>query len=459
MKVRRKMSVKILGDAVTRYQNILETESFRDLAWADELTKKMEEQRLVIAGRPVSPFLRPHFITRKQYDHMVTASESLTAAIDRVKRLALATPQLLSRMSLLPAEKMLAQIDPGYSYLAVTSLLDTHLQNGHLHFNQYSAETPSGVAYGELLADLFYEAAPVKEFRKKHKLGKVGGTKFLLQAILRAYKEYGGKKKPNIAILEFRQPFANFESGEYQLLAELFRKQGYNTEVISLEQLEYKNGVLRRGDFEIDLVYRRVRISEFLARFDLNHALLRAYRERNVCLVNNFRGEVAQKKAIFDLLTDETVTANFPLIERKAIREYIPWTRVVGHAKSSYHGKPIDLPEFVMSNRERLILRPNDQTSDLPEVRGWEVDHAQWERAVRRATANAYVVQERVESVHAPFPVRTYAGLDYRDMNIEVHPHSFLGKVHGCTTWLSTPSANGFSTASGLAPTFVLEGK
>jgi len=459
MKVRRKMSVKILGDAVTRYQNILETESFRDLAWADELAKKMDEQRMVIAGRPVSPFLRPHFITRKQYDHMVTASESLTSAIDRVKRLALATPQLLSRMSLLPAEKMLAQIDPGYSYLAVTSLLDTHMQNGHLHFNQYSAETPSGVAYGELLADLFYEAAPVKEFRKKHTLVKVGGTKFLLAAILRAYKEYGGKKKPNIAILEFRQPFANFESGEYQLLAQLFRKQGYNTEVISLEQLEYKNGMLRRGDFEIDLVYRRVRIAEFLVRFDLNHALLRAYRERNVCLVNNFRGEVAQKKAIFDLLTDETVTANFPLIERKAIREYIPWTRVVGHAKSSFHGKPIDLPEFVMSNRERLILRPNDQTSDLPEVRGWEVDDAQWDRALRRATANAYVVQERVESVHAPFPVRTYAGLEYRDMNIEVHPHSFLGKVHGCTTWLSTPSASGFSTASGLAPTFVLEGK
>lgn len=459
MKVRRKMSVKILGDAVTRYQNILETESFRDLAWADELAKKMDEQRMVIAGRPVSPFLRPHFITRKQYDHMVTASESLTSAIDRVKRLALATPQLLSRMSLLPAEKMLAQIDPGYSYLAVTSLLDTHMQNGHLHFNQYSAETPSGVAYGELLADLFYEAAPVKEFRKKHTLVKVGGTKFLLAAILRAYKEYGGKKKPNIAILEFRQPFANFESGEYQLLAQLFRKQGYNTEVISLEQLEYKNGMLRRGDFEIDLVYRRVRIAEFLVRFDLNHALLRAYRERNVCLVNNFRGEVAQKKAIFDLLTDETVTANFPLIERKAIREYIPWTRVVGHAKSSFHGKPIDLPEFVMSNRERLILRPNDQTSDLPEVRGWEVDDARWDRALRRATANAYVVQERVESVHAPFPVRTYAGLEYRDMNIEVHPHSFLGKVHGCTTWLSTPSASGFSTASGLAPTFVLEGK
>ena len=191
----------------------------------------------------------------------------------------------------------------------------------------------------------------------------------------------------------------------------------------------------------------------------MNHALLRAYRERNVCLVNNFRGEVAQKKAIFDLLTDESITAGFPAIERKAIRECVPWTRVVGHAKSSYRGKPIDLLEFVVANRERLILRPNDQVSDLPEVSGWKVDHAQWERALRRATANAYVVQERIESVHANFPVRTDAGLEYRDMNIEVHPHSFLGKVQGCTTWLSNPAASGFSTASGLTPTFVLEGK
>ena len=79
------MSVKILGDAVTRYQKILESESFRDLAWADELAQKMEENRLVVAGRPVSPFLRPHFITRKQYDHMFKASESLNSAIDRVE--------------------------------------------------------------------------------------------------------------------------------------------------------------------------------------------------------------------------------------------------------------------------------------------------------------------------------------------------------------------------------------
>ena len=60
---------------------------------------------------------------------------------------------------------------------------------------------------------------------------------------------------------------------------ETFRHDGYQTEIITPDQLEYRNGVLRRGDFTVDLVYRRVRVSEFLIRFDLNHPLVRAYRD------------------------------------------------------------------------------------------------------------------------------------------------------------------------------------
>ena len=243
---------------------------------------------------------------------------------------------------------------------------------------------------------------------------------------------------------------------EYQSLAELFRKQGYEADVVSVDQLEYRNGVLRRGEFEIGLVYRRVRVMEFLVRFDLNHPLVRAYRERAVCMVNNFRGEVAQKKAIFDLLTDETVTAKFPAAERKAISEYIPWTRVVTNTKTMYQGKLIDLPEFIMKNRAKLVLKPNEEGSEFPVVEGGEVDDVRWHAALKRALSVPYVVQESVEPVVAPFPIRGYAGLDYRNMNIEVHPHSYLGKTHGCTTWLTTPSAGGFSSAGGLVPTYIL---
>lgn len=453
------MSLKVLNDAVSRYHKILESPEYRDLTWTEDLKTRMAGHHLLVGDRPITPFLRPNFITNKQYDHLVKASESLLSAIDRVKKLALQHPALLNRVALRPAEKMLAQIDPGYSALAVTSLLDTHIHNGTLHFDAYAAEVPAGVAHGEALSDAFWDAAPVKEFRKKHKLSKIGGSKFLLQALLKAYKEFGGKRIPNIAILEFKQPFQTAETLEYQSLADLFRKQGYPAQVVSADQLEYRNGVLRSGDFEIHLAFRRLRVMEFLVRFDLNHPLVRAYRDHAVCLVNNFRGEVAQKKAIFDLLTDETVTAKFPAVERKAIAECIPWTRVVAHTKTKYQGKEVDLTDFIRKNRAQLVLKPNEDSGEFPTVEGSMVDDARWDRELRRALTMPYVVQERVEPVTAEFPLRSYTGLDYKPMNIEVHPHSYLGKTHGCTTWLSSAGAGGFSTIGGLVPTYILNAK
>ncbi len=174
-------------------------------------------------------------------------------------------------------------------------------------------DTPIGVAYGEALSDLFYDAAPVKEFRKRYRLEKLPGTKFLLQAILKAYKEWGGKnKKPNIAILEFRQPFQTTESGESTLIAQLFTRKGIAWKWFRPISSNTATACLSRGDFPIELIFRRIKVQEFLVRFDLTHPLLRAYQDRAFCLVNSFRSELAQKKAMFELLTDEEITSRLP---------------------------------------------------------------------------------------------------------------------------------------------------
>jgi hypothetical protein len=449
-----------LSEAIARYHKILESDHYKDLSWAHQLQERMKAHGLVVAGRPVSPVLRPHFITRRQYAGLVKAVESFSKSIERIENMAIGSPALLSRMELLPAEKMLAAVDPGYPFLGVTSLIDTHLNNGTLRFSRYIPDTPIGVAYGEALSDIFYEAAPMKEFRKRYRLEKLPGTKFLLQAILKAYKEWGGKnKKPNIAILEFRQPFQTTESGESALIAAFLRNEGHAVEVISPDQLEYRNNVLRQGDFAIDLVFRRVKVQEFLVRFDLSHPLLRAYREGAVCVVNSFRSELAQKKAIFDLLTDEQITADFPAAERKAIKEFVPWTRVVTESKTKYRNKMVDLPEFILRNRNKLVLQPNDDGGDQQSFRGSEVDDAGWEKALRTAMRSPYVVQESMEPVVDVFPVLQYGHLEMQKMRVDVHPHSYLGKVQGCSSWLTAVGPAGFSTMSGVAPTFILEQK
>jgi hypothetical protein len=68
------------------------------------------------------------------------------------------------------------------------------------------------------------------------------------------------------------------------------------------------------------------------------------------------------------------------------------------------------------------------------------------------------VVQERVDPVRSVFPLLTYGHLEFREMQVDVHPHAYLGKVQGCSSWLSTPKS-GFTTAAGIVPTYIVETK
>ncbi|MGO9255718.1 MAG: hypothetical protein ACLQU1_05385 [Bryobacteraceae bacterium] len=446
-----------LDEAVAKYNKLVESGPFRDLAWAEELHGRMESGKLSAGGRLICPFLRPNFISRRQYESLVKSGEALIGAIDRMEQMVLASPALLARLELLPAEKMLAAIDPGYQALEVAARLDTHLNNGTLRFVQYNADSPTGAGYADALADLFYEAPPMKEFRKKYALTKVGSRKHLLHALLKSYRQFGGSKKPNIAIVEFR-PAHHSGQSEYELFRDFFREEGYSVEIVSPEQLEYRNRILRKGNFQIDLVYRRLGVQEFLIRFDLTHPLVQAYRDRSVCVVNSFRSELAHKKAMFGLLTDESLTGKFPVAERKAIREHVPWTRLVAATKTTFDDKTVDLPQFIARNRERLALKPNDDYSDLHSYFGWEMDGPDWERALKQAMRAPYVVQERVDPVRAIFPLMSFGHMEFREMQVDVHPHAYLGKVQGCSSWLST-GKSGFSTAAGIVPTFILETK
>ncbi|HVO98596.1 MAG TPA: hypothetical protein VMT15_11045 [Bryobacteraceae bacterium] len=446
-----------VGEAIARYHKLIESGPYIDLGWARALHEQLKAARL--GGGAISPVLRPHFLSSRDYAALAKSSETIASAIARVEQMALSTPSLLARLQLLPAERMLAQVDPGYPHAGVDGQLDTILHNGTLKFANHHADAPAGVLYGDALADLYYEAPPVKEFRKKYKLKKLGGTKYLLHALLKSYKDFGGKqKKPRIAIVELKQPFSG-ASGEFALLAEFFAREGYPAEVVTPEQLEYRNNVLRHGEFTIDILYRRIRLQEFLIRFDLSHPMMRAYKERAVCMVNSFRSEVSAKRAIFDLLTDDAVTAKFPAAERKAIKEHIPWTRLVQAVKTTHHGHTVDLPDFVMKHRAKLILKPNDDAPDQHFFRGSETDDLGWEKALRQAMRTPYVVQELVEPAKMVFPLMQYGSLMMKEMQVDVHPHSFYGKVQGCSSWLSIAGSQSFSTLTGLAPTFLLEGK
>jgi len=454
-----------LGDAIARYHKLLEQPSYRDTSWADQFQEQMRQQHLVDSGRLLAPVLRPHFVSRRQLDALTRLSSQMAEILERLEAIAFASPLLLSRLQMLPAEKMLAAVPHGYARSGVTASMDANLRNGSLSLQGLDACKPAGLGYSNLLADLFLELPIVKEFKRgRYKLSKLGGPRALMLAIQSAYRQFGGKNKPAIAIVELGQESGASTGGsagaasssEGLLLVECLNQLGGNARLVPPELLEYSGGKLHSGDFHIDLVFRRVSTREILTRWDLSHPLLRAYRDRAVCVVNSFRAEFAQRRALFDLLTDESVTAHLPAADRKLIRSSVSWTRVVSPRKTTHGDKEIDLPEFILNQRENLALLPNEDSGDQRIYLGAEMTAVAWDRALKQALRSPYVVQERALAGRESFPLFQYGELRMKEAEVTVHPHVLNGEMSGASAVLQTYLA-GSAAHLAVSPVLLLE--
>ena len=54
-----------VSEATARYHKLIESEPYIDLAWAEALQARLRAEKLV--SRPLSPVLRPHFLTTRDY--------------------------------------------------------------------------------------------------------------------------------------------------------------------------------------------------------------------------------------------------------------------------------------------------------------------------------------------------------------------------------------------------------
>ena len=172
------------------------------------------------------------------------------------------------------------------------------------------------------------------------------------------------------------------------------------------DDLEYRDGTLRTGDFQIDLVYKRILIHEFLSRFDETHPLVRAYVNHHICLVNPFRCKIMHKKAGFELLTDQGGTrAGSRLPNRKRSGCCVPWTRRVIDRRTTRDGRSIELLNFIRRNRALLVLKPNDDYGGRRSFLGPRLDDRAWDDAIATALSGDYVAQDAIDLQPEDFPI------------------------------------------------------
>lgn len=423
------------------------------------LEAAMLSRHLNFGGRPLCTVLRPNFLTTEQYAYLVRECEIILGAFQKAYEALMANPSLRAQLDLTAEEEALIHLDPGYASPTPVSRLDSFLSHdGTLHFVEYNAETPAGAGYEDVLAEAFLGLPVMQDFMRRYNVQKIPVRGKVLETLLDCYRQWGGTDEPRIGIIDWEGVPT---TPEFHIFQQFFEAQGVPTIIATPEELEYRDGQLRAGDFVINIVYKRVLAGELLRKYGLKHPIVYAMRDGAAVMVNPVRCKLLHKKMSFAVLSDEANARLFSRREQAAIEDHIPWTRKVEERKTTYRGQEIDLMSFIMERRERFVIKPNDEYGGKGVVIGWESEPGEWEQAATDALEQSSIVQEKVKIHRELFPAYADGRLHIGERLVDLDPYLFQGRsVHGCLTRLSASTLLNVTAGAGsVAPTFVIEAK
>lgn len=430
--------------------------------WAEESQAHLEHYQkmhgLYFGDRPLCSVLRPRFMTFAQYDFLRDRVQVLAGAFAKIQAAALADEGIRRQFGLTPQEEELVRDDPGFSCAYPTSRLDAFfVSEQELKFTEFNSETPAGAMYNHALCRLFLAMPVMRPFLRRWQAFNIPTHMGVVQALLESYAEWSGRRDlPRIAILDWKEVPTY---SEFRLFDECFRHYGIDSIIADPREVELRNGKLWAGGKPIDLIYKRVLISELLERGGMEHPVVRAVRARQVCMINPFRCKILFKKASFAVLTDERNRRLLSSEEWQAVAAHIPWTRTVEHRKTENpDGQVVDLVEYIRRHKDRLVLKPNDDYGGKGIVLGWTVSDAAWESAIQVALTTAYIVQDRVNLPREPYPDLNSGRLQIVDRMVDTDPYVIHGSyMEGSLCRISTADLLNVTAGGGsTVPTFVI---
>jgi hypothetical protein len=443
--------------AIAEFHELLASDEGLGAGLFERLRGAMRARRLLYGGREVGVSLRPHLLDAAQYARLARASETVAGAFEKVSRAMSEEPSLMEGVGMSEAETRLALFEPGYRCPAVTTRLDAFVHDDSVKFVEYNAENPSSLVDQAGLNEIAFEVAAMQTLAARYRLRQFDPAAALLASLVETYAEWrGARELPNVAVVDWN----GLPTGhEFFLLRNYFASRGVPTIVCAPDEVEYDGRTLRRGDFRIDLIYKRVVIHELLARGGESHPLLRAYADGRVCLVNSPRCKPLHKKAAFELLTDEERAGWFTKAEREVINSCVPWTRRVAERKTTHEGQRVELVEHIRRRRASFVLKPNDDYGGRGLTIGSKAGASEWDDAITRALAGDYVVQEAVELHTELFPVFGETAWGFQPMYLDTNPFLFRGRAEGALVRLSVSPVVNVTSGGGEAGLFVLEGR
>ena len=264
-------------------------------------------------------------------------------------------------------------IDPGYRRSSPPSVSTPSSPARAYQFVELNAETPAGARLrGGARPRSSWTLPVVKAFPGALAAAPVpGGSACSRPCSAATARRAAASRAPVIAIVDYEEVPTRVE---HHLFREFFESRGYPSLVCDPRQLEYESGRLRHEGLAIDIVYKRLLVNEFLERASELQALLQA--------VARARGRHGQPVPLQadpqegHLRGPDRRRAAGPVHRRRAeaaIAPTYPGPAAWARARTRHYGEAVDLPAFVRANRDRLVMKPNDEYGGKGVFLGWEM--------------------------------------------------------------------------------------
>jgi len=445
-----------LTKAISFYHGLLDDEMARV---SNELLEEQQQRRGLFFGtRPLCSVIRPRFITHEQYRFLQTAIRDIMPVFAKAHTAALRDAQFRAQFMLADWEEKLVTLPMPYRASSPTARMDSFFvpETGELKFTEYNAETPAGVSYNDALSEIMAALPVMRKFERRYELRPLPGKHHVLHVLNESYRQWGGRERPRICILDWKEVPTYSEFVQFD---QYFKEQGYDCIIADPRECDYRDGKLYARGYQINIIYKRVLITELIERGGFDHPVVRAVNDHAVCMVNPFQCKILHRKTSYAVISDEANAELFSEDELKAIEKFIPWTRRVSERFTVFQGKRVDMLPFIASDKDQFVLKPSDEYGGKGIVLGWTVAQDEWEQAIRHSLTESTIVQRRVTVPSEAFPSVTDGRVEIFDRMLDTNPYVWYGEyMSSCLTRLSTAALLNVTAGGGsTVPTFVIE--
>ncbi len=433
---------------IERYNDLLESDGALRRATFEHLDREMVSADVRFGEEIIPTFLRPYFITVAEDRLIEAAVEIIMRCAGKLLHLFDDDPQVAEYLQLSDGERELFAIPHGYDQTVVICRLDGFLSGEGLQFLELNADTPAGMGYGDIMAEIFLSMPVFEKLGPAYGYHFIGTRKRLLQALLACYRVFGGRDTPTIAMIGWdglrTRP-------EFRLIKQTFEAEGYPTVICDPRALEFIRGHLTFEGKRIHLIYRKVITNQFLDKIDELQDVVKAYREGSVCMVNPFASKLLSYKALLYFVTDPRFMGHFTDAEQEALTRFIPWTRRIDDGRVWYAGGQEDLLELIRKGKDRFVIKPSDAFGGKGVCIGRETYQSRWDDVIEEGLKGRWVVQEAIEIPEEHFPHSTpEVGLGRRKVNL--NPFAMGSRYAGSVVRISEESVINVSMGGGILP-------